>query len=170
MLKRTEAPALNMIPDQTLQSEANVNQQRNEHRTPIFEFLYRMVQNAAVAEVLAIKAFARLDRGNRGGERVSLTGLFRIAADLALEEPRGRREIRQLPPADEPSGVGPAVASIPARQRAAMLMHKYHRMNSKQIASVLNCPEAVAQSLLLSAYDSLRRQLIRHEDCTVESA
>jgi Sigma-70, region 4 len=52
-----------------------------------------------------------------------------------------------------------ALAFLPDKQRAAVLLHKYHRMDYLQIAKVLNCRESAARSLLLSAYETLRRKL-----------
>jgi RNA polymerase sigma-70 factor (ECF subfamily) len=57
------------------------------------------------------------------------------------------------------SDVGGAVASMPGKQRAAVVMHKYHQMDYEQIARVLNCSESVAKSLLSSAYETLRQRL-----------
>ncbi len=57
------------------------------------------------------------------------------------------REIRQ------------AVERLPAKQRAAVLMHKYQEMEYSQIAGVLNCSESAVKSLLFRAYESLRAGL-----------
>lgn len=51
------------------------------------------------------------------------------------------------------------MACMPGKQRAAVLLHKYHQMDCWQIAKVLNCSESVARSLLLSAYENLRHRL-----------
>jgi RNA polymerase sigma-70 factor (ECF subfamily) len=52
-----------------------------------------------------------------------------------------------------------AVAALPAKQRAAVLMHKYQEMEYSQIAKVLNCSESAVKSLLFRAYDTLRGRL-----------
>lgn len=148
----------------------------HSHRTAVFHFLYRMLQDGAVAEKLAAEVFLKLNRaGARAGATAQApTFLFRMAADLALREP-----LRQSParPATERSAgrldVHQAVAIMPAQQRAAVLMHKYHRMNYRQIATVLNCSESAARSLLLSAYENLRRWLTpptAHETCTANGS
>ena len=52
-----------------------------------------------------------------------------------------------------------AVFALPAKQRAAVLMHKYEGMDYSQIARVLGCSEAALKSLLFRAYETLRAKL-----------
>jgi RNA polymerase sigma-70 factor (ECF subfamily) len=52
-----------------------------------------------------------------------------------------------------------AVAALPDKQRAAVLMHKYGDMEYSQIATVLECSESAVKSLLFRAYETLRRRL-----------
>ena len=52
-----------------------------------------------------------------------------------------------------------AVAALPEKQRAAVLMHKYQEMEYSQIAKVLNCSESAVKSLLFRAYETLRARL-----------
>ncbi|HWE50085.1 MAG TPA: RNA polymerase sigma factor, partial [Bryobacteraceae bacterium] len=52
-----------------------------------------------------------------------------------------------------------AIALLPGKQRAAVLMHKYEEMEYAQIAVVLECSESAVKSLLFRAYESLRARL-----------
>jgi RNA polymerase sigma-70 factor (ECF subfamily) len=52
-----------------------------------------------------------------------------------------------------------AVAALPEKQRAAVLMHKYHEMEYSQIARALSCSESAVKSLLFRAYETLRARL-----------
>lgn len=52
-----------------------------------------------------------------------------------------------------------SIASLPAKQRAAVLMHKYEEMEYSQIAHVLECSESAVKSLLFRAYETLRARL-----------
>jgi RNA polymerase sigma-70 factor (ECF subfamily) len=52
-----------------------------------------------------------------------------------------------------------AIALLPDKQRAAVLMHKYEEMEYSQIAKVLNCSESAVKSLLFRAYETLRARL-----------
>jgi RNA polymerase sigma-70 factor (ECF subfamily) len=52
-----------------------------------------------------------------------------------------------------------AIALLPDKQRAAVLMHKYDEMEYSQIAKVLDCSESAVKSLLFRAYETLRARL-----------
>jgi RNA polymerase sigma-70 factor (ECF subfamily) len=52
-----------------------------------------------------------------------------------------------------------AIASLPEKQRAAVLLHKYEEMDYAEIAKILDCTEAALKSLLFRAYENLRVQL-----------
>ena len=158
-----------------------------KHRSPVVHFLYRMVQNQAVAEELAQEVFLRVYRSRGTYEPTAkfTTWLFRIATHLALNALRdGRHErhqerldddssdqpVRQVPdgrPSVEQhmvyqakmEEVRKAIAMLPEKQRAAVLMHKYQGMEYTQIAKVLNCSESAVKSLLFRAYETLRARL-----------
>ena len=157
------------------------------HRTPVIHYLYRMVQNQAVAEELAQEVFLRVYRSRTSYEPTArfTTWLFRIATHLALNQIRDRRHeraterivdkpddglVRQLPdrmPTVEQrllrdarlEEVRQAIGALPAKQKAAVLMHKYQEMEYSQIAGVLGCSESAVKSLLFRAYETLRSRL-----------
>ena len=157
------------------------------HRVAVIHFLYRMVLNQAVAEELAQEVFLRVYRARLSYEPTAkfTTWLFRIAMHLALNCLRdGRVErgperldletqetaARQVPdrrPTVEQdlvygvklAEVRQAIQTLPAKQRAAVLMHKYQEMEYSQIARVLNCSESAVKSLLFRAYETLRARL-----------
>jgi RNA polymerase sigma-70 factor (ECF subfamily) len=52
-----------------------------------------------------------------------------------------------------------SIASLPAKQRAAVLMHKYEEMEYSQIAHALEVSESAVKSLLFRAYETLRARL-----------
>ena len=52
-----------------------------------------------------------------------------------------------------------AIAGLPEKQRAAVLMHKYQEMEYSQIAKTLECSESAVKSLLFRAYETLRARL-----------
>jgi len=158
-----------------------------KHRSPVVHFLYRMVQNHAVAEELAQEVFLRVYRSRGSYEPTAkfTTWLFRIATHLALNSLRDRKYDRLQDRLDDDSGEMPArqlsdrrptveqamlyearmkeiraaIAMLPEKQRAAVLMHKYQEMEYSQIAAVFNCSESAVKSLLFRAYESLRARL-----------
>ena len=157
------------------------------HRNPVIHFLYRMVQNQAVAEELAQEVFLRVYKSRSSYEPAAkfTTWLFRIATHLALNWIRdGRNEKRQASLDEEnPEGtakqlpdrsrtveqelvyqaklreVRQAIEGLPSKQRAAVMMHKYEEMEYAQIAIVLSCSESAVKSLLFRAYEALRVRL-----------
>ena len=49
-----------------------------------------------------------------------------------------------------------AIESLPEKQRAAVLLHKYEEMDYAEIAKILECSESALKSLLFRAYETLR--------------
>jgi RNA polymerase sigma-70 factor (ECF subfamily) len=158
-----------------------------KHRSPVVHFLYRMVQNYAVAEELAQEVFLRVYRSRSTYEPTArfTTWLFRIATHLALNALRDGKNERSQERLDDDTGGMPvrqvsdrrpsveqslvyqakldeirrAIAALPEKQRAAVLMHKYEEMEYSQIAKVLSCSESAVKSLLFRAYETLRARL-----------
>src|ERR1051325_3439160 len=81
-----------------------------KHRTPVIHFLYRMVQNQAVAEELAQEVFLRVYRSRETYEPTAkfTTWLFRIATHLALNAIRDNKNERLQERLDDDSGEMPA--------------------------------------------------------------
>ncbi len=158
-----------------------------KHRGSVVHFLYRLVQEQAVAEELAQEVFLRVYRSRGSYEPTAkfTTWLFRIATHLALnwlrdgKHERGQERLDDSNP-DVPGlqisdrqpsieqqlvyqvrleEVRRAVATLPEKQRAAVLMHKYEEMEYSQIAKVLGCSESAVKSLLFRAYETLRARL-----------
>ena len=157
------------------------------HRGPVVHFLYRMVQNQAVSEELAQEVFLRVYRSRATYEPTAkfTTWLFRIATHVALNSLRDRKKEKgheslseemldgmERQVADRQQTVEQemvhrvklrevrqAIEALPAKQRAAVLMHKYEGLDYAQIAGVLSCSESAIKSLLFRAYESLRGRL-----------
>ena len=114
------------------------------------------------------------------------TWLYRIATRLALNSIRDHKNERfqrsldddnesggaPLQAADERANreqelvydahldvVRRAVAGLPEKQRAAVLMHKYEELDYVQIAEALDCSVSAVKSLLFRAYETLRSRL-----------
>jgi RNA polymerase sigma-70 factor (ECF subfamily) len=157
----------------------------------VIHFVYRLVQEQAIAEELAQEVFLRVYRSRSSYEPTARfkTWLFRIATHLALNWLRDERHQRGQERLDDVSTDLPArqvsdrrpsveqelvyevkleevrraVAGLPEKQRAAVLMHKYEEMEYTQIAKVLGCSESAVKSLLFRAYETLRSRLAHME-------
>jgi RNA polymerase sigma-70 factor, ECF subfamily len=55
-----------------------------------------------------------------------------------------------------------AIDSLPAKQLAAVLMHKYEGLDYATIAQALDCSIPALKSLLFRAYETLRRRLAHY--------
>lgn len=168
--------------------QASFNLLLKKHRSPVVSFLYRMIQNHAVAEELAQEVFLRVYRSRASYEPTAkfTTWLFRITTHLALNWIRDKKNERKQESLDVEAveGAAPrqvsdnqptveqamlrearlkeirqAIESLPEKQRAAVMMHKYEEMDYAQIAKVLGCSESAIKSLLFRAYETLRARL-----------
>jgi RNA polymerase sigma-70 factor (ECF subfamily) len=157
------------------------------HRAPVLHYLYRMVQNEAVAEELTQEVFLRVfkSRGNYEATAKFTTWVFRIATHLALNWIRDGRSEKSQTSLDEETANGAsrqvpdrhrtveqelvhqaklrevrdAIDGLPAKQRAAVMMHKYQELEYAQIAGAIGCSESAVRSLLFRAYEALRARL-----------
>jgi RNA polymerase sigma-70 factor (ECF subfamily) len=159
-----------------------------KYRTPLVNFLCRMVREQAAAEDLAQEVFLRVYRARKeySPSAKFTTWLFRIATNLALNAIRdGRYRKMQISidtPRDEDEPVieiaaretraddrlieeernrmiRGAILALPEKQRAAVILHKYHEMDYAEIGKILGCSESALKSLLFRAYETLRVQL-----------
>lgn len=159
----------------------------HRHRGTVLNLLYRLVHNHAIAEELAQDVFVRVYRSRERYEPTAkfTTWLFRITTNVALNWRRDTRrqmaehgidelssDVRKFefqdrrPSIDEKlicdlkaKEVQAAIRSLPSKQLAAVLMHKYEGMDYAEIAEVLDCSVAALKSILFRAYENLRRQL-----------
>jgi RNA polymerase sigma-70 factor (ECF subfamily) len=159
-----------------------------KYRTPLVNFLYRMVRDTATAEDLAQEVFLRVYRARKqySPSAKFTTWLFRIATNLALNSVRdNRRQMEvsldatpvdedvaplQLPTLemridehmverDRADFIRGVISALPEKQRVAVLLHKYEEMDYGEIARILDCSESALKSLLFRAYETLRVQL-----------
>jgi len=160
----------------------------DKYRNPLIYFIYRMVRDQAVAEELAQEVFLRIYRSRASYEATAkfTTWMFRIATHVSLNWLRDERNALKQERLDHIRGdfnpvrqvvdgkptveqdllrharaneVRDAVAALPHKQRAAVLMHKYHEMGYAQIAGALDCSESAVKSMLFRAYETLRARL-----------
>ncbi len=157
------------------------------HRAPLVSFFIRMVRDQALAEDLAQEVFLRVyqARHRYQPEARFTTWLYRIATNLALNAIRDRKgspaglhfenregESEAAKVADSQQAadqqmmqrererlIRHAVESLPDKQCAAVILHKYQGVDYRQIARVLGVSESAVKSLLFRAYESLRARL-----------
>src|SRR5580698_7051299 len=159
-----------------------------KYRTPLVNFLFRMVKEKATAEDLAQEVFLRVYRARKqySPSAKFTTWMFRIATNLALNSVRDNRHRQmdvsidapveedeaplQLPSKDiridehmverdRSEFIRQKISALPEKQRVAVLLHKYEEMDYADIAKILECSESALKSLLFRAYETLRVQL-----------
>ncbi len=124
-----------------------------KYRTPLVNFLYRMVRDPATAEDLAQEVFLRVYRGRQKyvPNAKFTTWLYRIATNLALNALRDARYRQMgisLDQTSESSGNDPVVIALPdrrvgveqelmARDRAALIRRAIDALPEKQRVAVL---------------------------------
>ncbi len=78
----------------------------------------------------------------------------------ALEVPDRQPMIEQrLIDRDRAALIHRAILTLPEKQRAAVLLHKYHELDYDEIAGILECSVSALKSLLFRAYEALRVEL-----------
>lgn len=123
------------------------------YRTPVVNFLYRMVRDSALAEDLAQEVFLRVYRARKqyAPSAKFTTWMFRIATNLALNARRDGR-YRQMevsmdqgsepggddrPALEVPDGTPSIEHELMARDRAALIRRAVEALPEKQRAAVL---------------------------------
>lgn len=148
------------------------------HHSEIYAFIYRMVRDADVAAdftqdtfIKAYKAYESLE--DRAKARA---WLYQIAHRVVLDEMRRRRIVRFMPWTGESHGAAPsaehlamemrlsgplarALARIPERQRAALLLAEVNDLTGLELAATLGTSHVAARALLTRARESLRQAL-----------
>ena len=123
------------------------------YRTPLVNFLYRMVRDPGVAEELAQEVFLRVYRARKeyAPSAKFTTWMFRIATNLALNSVRDNRHRQMEISMDQPvtgaeedqpalqvaDGSPTIEQEMVARTRAEMILKAVHGLPEKQRAAVL---------------------------------
>jgi RNA polymerase sigma-70 factor, ECF subfamily len=124
-----------------------------KYRTPLVNFLYRMVRDPAVAEDLAQEVFLRVYRARKeyAPSAKFTTWMFRIATNVALNSVRDNRHRQMETSMDHTVGAGddeepamelpdrtPSVEQqLVAQTRSELILRAIHALPEKQRAAVL---------------------------------
>jgi RNA polymerase sigma-70 factor (ECF subfamily) len=154
-----------------------------KHHHEIYAYLVRMLRDSELAADLTQDAFVKAYRahGTLQKDENARAWLYQIAHRVALDELRRRRIIRMVPWTGEARGSAPsaerlamdlrlsgplerALARIPERQRAALLLAELHDLTGLELATALNVSHVAARALLTRARESLRQALAAEQD------
>ncbi len=148
------------------------------HQERVIRLAQRFLGRADLAEDVAQDAFVKLYRSAAmyQPEARFTTWLYRLVANLCWDRRRGlararRREQEHDGAATVPDAatameadertqrVRAAVAALPDRQRLAVILHRYHELSHKDIATVTGWSVSAVESCLVRAYATLRERL-----------
>lgn len=154
-----------------------------KHHGEIYAYLVRMLRDPDLAAdltqdafVKAYKAYATLEKDEN-----ARAWLYQIAHRVALDEIRHRKIIRMVPWTGESRGASPsaerlamdlrlsgplerALAKIPERQRAALLLAEVHDLTGLELAAAMGVSHVAARAILTRARESLRRALAAEQE------
>ena len=149
------------------------------HQRDLYQLCYRYVGTHEDAADLTQETFVRAYRGlaRFAGASALRTWLYRIATNVCLTRVSQKRPqtepLDARPHADDRAESAPArlereerearlraaVATLPAKQRAAVVLRMWHDLSHQEVAEVLGISEGAAKANVFHAIRSLRRLL-----------
>jgi RNA polymerase sigma-70 factor (ECF subfamily) len=149
------------------------------HQRMVYQLCFRFVPNHADAADLAQETFVRAWKGLPGfrGHAQLTTWLHRIAVNLCLNrvsarapahepiEPERHVDASQPDPRgrllrdERARQVRRAIAALPPKQRAALVLRAYHELSHQEIADLLGSSVGAVKANVFHALGNLRRML-----------
>ena len=150
------------------------------HRRTVYQLCYRFVGNHEDASDLSQDVFVRAFRGLQRfrGQSSLGTWLYRIGVNVCLNKVGGRQpqtesidsrphiDERALDPATEllrgekAVQVRAAIALLPKKQRATVILRIYHELSHEEIAGVLGSSVGAVKANFFHALGNLKRALV----------
>ncbi len=150
------------------------------HRRTVYQVCYRFVSNHEDASDLSQESFVRAWRGleNFRGQAALSTWLYRIAVNVCLnrvsakapatdpiestdhfEDTRIEGAQALLLRQERAATVRKAIASLPKKQRATLILRTYHDMSHQQIADILGSSVGATKANFFHALANLKKLL-----------
>jgi RNA polymerase sigma-70 factor, ECF subfamily len=149
------------------------------HQRPVYQLCYRFVSNHEDASDLTQDVFVRAYRGLRNfrGQSSLSTWLYRIGVNVCLNRISARKPetepIEARPHVDtrvesasdrvvrheRAARVRAAIAQLPRKQRAALVLRMYHDMAHNEIAEVLGSSVGAVKANVFHALQNLKKML-----------
>jgi len=149
----------------------------HRYRTPLVNFLYRMVRNREQAEDLAQEVFLELFQSiDRIQSPAHLTyWLRKVTANRCIDQGRKKHRRREMALEEVPEPVTPSehadpmlldrlqqsLATLPEKQRIVVIMRFQEGLGPAEIAEVLEMPVNTVKSTLHRSLADLRKGLTR---------
>jgi RNA polymerase sigma-70 factor (ECF subfamily) len=158
------------------------------HHGEIYAYLIRMIRDPDLAADLTQDAFVKAYRNYDTLEKPenARAWLYQIAHRVALDHIRRQKIVRFVPWTGESRGAAPsterlvmdahlsgdlqrALARIPERQRAALLLAELHDLTGLELAAALGVSHVAARALLTRARESLRQALATERKAEIDA-
>ena len=156
------------------------------HRRAVYQLCYRFVGNHEDASDLSQDVFLRAYRGLKSfrGQSTLATWLYRIGTNVCLNRVSAKDTLRKLSepieerqfvdvrassPADEMlrgergERVRAAIAQLPKKQRATLILRTYHEMSHQEIAEALGSSVGAVKANFFHALGNLKKLLQEEE-------
>ena len=152
----------------------------HRHRRAVYQVCYRFANNHEDASDLAQDAFVRAWKGlkNFKGDAALSTWLYRIAVNVCLNRVSAKTPINEPIESSErfedlriegaqhamireerAVAVRKAIAGLPPKQRATLILRTYHDMSHQQIADVLGSSVGAVKANFFHALGNLKKLL-----------
>jgi RNA polymerase sigma-70 factor, ECF subfamily len=149
------------------------------HRRSVYLLCYRFVSNHEDASDLSQDVFLRAYRGLRSfrGQSSLATWLYRIGVNLCLNRVSAKRPLSEsieerqfvdetaesaadrLLKDERGARVRAAIAQLPRKQRATLVLRMYHEMSHQEIADVLGSSVGAVKANFFHALGNLKKML-----------
>jgi RNA polymerase sigma-70 factor (ECF subfamily) len=151
----------------------------DRHRRSVYQLCYRFVGNHEDASDLSQDVFLRAFRGLRNfrGQSSLATWLYRIGVNVCLNrvnaktpvsesieerqfvDERAESPSERVLKAERAARVRAAIAQLPRKQRATLILRTYHEMSHQEIADVLGSSVGAVKANFFHALGSLKKLL-----------
>src|SRR6266851_4082336 len=149
------------------------------HRRSVYQLCYRFVGNHEDASDLSQDVFLRAFRGLRNfrGQSSLATWLYRIGVNVCLNrvsaktlasesieerqfvDERAESPSDRVLKAERSARVRAAIAQLPRKQRATLILRTYHEMSHQEIADVLGSSVGAVKANFFHALGNLKKLL-----------
>lgn len=150
-----------------------------QRESQVLRTAYRMLGNWADAEDAAQEVFLRLHRHGLDFPDDTAVGawLYRVTVNLCLDRARASRRVCELPelrsrdtPAEaallreeQKRGLMAALGTLPAKERAAVMLREIEGLSTLEVAAILGSTEGTVRSQISKAMTRLRAIMNREE-------
>lgn len=116
-----------------------------EPKAKFTTWLYRIVHNLSLDQ-----------QRKTANDPVSLEALPTDAEEATQDSPVEKRELAEA--------VQKAIGELPDRQRRVIILHRYEGLSHEEIGEITGWSKSAVESLLVRAYENLRKKLASYQD------